>query len=472
MLVVGVLSALACPRGAGPVAHASLIGLEAPLLPGPGLRVALAAQVFEVPAELIIDVTSPLSLVTTACLDGPMVGARGASIADPIGPDAVLPVTRLSGLTVAGRRLVPMKAALVESRACVVVLGTDVLAGAALELHPSRRTLRFVASRSRDGWVDEAQRRGGEAQVLTLTRDPTHDWPLLAARLTQGAASLTGTFALSTRERSSRVYDATVRGAGFSSTRELLQQLALPKELVPLEAGAVQSVAVDQVELAPGVGASGLSFTLLAGAPPHGVVGVLAADAWGRFEATIDLGAGVLVLQRPRVLSAGDRFQCARGELAPTEDGCFELQQARGPEGLLVTATVWSPLREGGRLYLDFPGLSPVCRVGFTFDRGDRGRSTQHAVPWTRLFESMKDCAESLAPAKEVALALYEDSPLRECPGVCAFAQDLRTGRMSCECQPGPLGLPADVERQVLERLKAVVPPAAAPVLEPADPDP
>lgn len=470
--VLSLLVATACARSAGPPALDTLIGLEAPLLPGPGLRIAIPGQVFQVPAEVVIDVALPMTLVTTGCLDSPMVGAARVTITDPLGADEVFPVTRLAGLTLAGRRLVPMQAGLVEGASCVVVVGTDLLASTALQLDPSRRVLRFVPSRPRDEWVVLAEQLGGEVQVLELTRDPKHDWPLLAARVTQGESTFTGAFSLSTRERASRVFESPMRQAGFTTTADLLQKLELPKELLPIELSSFQGVAMDRVELSPGVGTRGLSLSLVKGAPPHGVVGLLAADAWGRFEVTIDVGAGVLLLHRPRLLAAGPRYQCARGTHTPSEDSCFELQQVGAGTGLLVTATVWRPLVDGGRLYLDFPGISPTCRIGFTFDAGDRGRNTQHVVPWSRLFETMKPCAQTLATAREVSLALFEDSPLRECPGVCAFAQDLRTGQVSCECQPGPLGLPAEAERQVLERLRGALQQKQAPAVEPADPPP
>ena len=450
----------------------TLIGLEAPLLPGPGLRIALAGQVFQVPAEIVVDVSTPMTLVTTACLDSPMVGAARVTIADPMGSDDVFPVTQLAGLTVAGRRLVPMEAGLVEGTSCVVVIGTDVLSATALQMEPSRRLLRFVRSRPRDEWVVWAEQLGGEVQVLELTKDPKHDWPLLAARVTQDEQTFTGAFSFSTRERSSRIFEAPVRQAGFTMTADLLQKLDLPKEMLPLELSSFQGVAMDTVELSPGVGTRGLSLTLVKGRPPHGVVGALAADVWGRFEVTIDVSGGVLLLHRPTLLVAGQQYRCARGSQAPTEDACFELQQVGAGTGLLVTATIWRPLLEGGRLYLDFAGVTPACRIGFTFDAGDRGRSTQHVVPWSRLLETMKPCAEALATAREASLGLFEDSPLRECPGVCAFAQDLRSGRVSCECQPGPLGLPAEAERQVLERLRGVLQKKHAAPVEPDDPPP
>jgi hypothetical protein len=447
-----------------------LVGVEAPLISGPGLRIAIPGHVFQVPAEIVVDLATPMTLVTVGCLESPMIGPARVTIADPMGSDEVYPVTRLAGLTVAGRRLVPLEAGLVEGTSCVVVLGADLLVATALQFDPSRRLLRFVRSRSRDEWVAWALEHGGEGQVLELTREPTHDWPLLAARVTQGENTFTGAFSLSTRLRSSRVFETPMLQAGFISTADLLQKLELPKELGPLEPSSLQGVVADHVEFSPGVGIQGLSLSLTKGAPPHGVVGVLGADAWGRFEVTIDVSAGVLLLNRPRLLATGQRFQCARGTQTPSEDACFELQQVGASDGLLVTATVWRPLSAGGRLYLDFGGLTPTCRIGFTFDAGDRGRSTQHRVPWSRLFETMRPCAQTLATAREVSLSLFEDTPLRECPGVCAFAQDLRSGRVSCECQPGLLGLPAEAERQILERLRGGKKQQETLTVEPADP--
>ncbi|MCU0701487.1 MAG: hypothetical protein MUC96_33670 [Myxococcaceae bacterium] len=473
-LVVVVLAGLSCVRSEAPKVFDSLVGLDAALIPGPGVRLALPGAVFERPAEVTLDVTRELSVVTTGCLDTPMVSATRVKVVDPLGAETVFPITRLAGLTVAGRRLRPMEAGLAEAQACSVTLGMDMLTGAALEVDVARRLVRFVASRPRSEWLATLEARGGEAQVLELTRDPLHDWPLLAVRLTQGQSQLTGAFLLSTTERSSRVFDEPARAAGFSIGSELLQALDLPKGVeLPAELAAFSGLAVDRAELAPGVGAQSMSFLLAKGSPRLGVLGLVAADLWGRFEATLDVTSGTLVLHRPRVLTSGSRSQCARGDGTPTEDACFELFQERRAKGLVVTATVWRPLAQGGRLYFDFPGLSPVCRMGVTFDAGDRGRSTQHLLPWPRLFETMKACAESVAPATQASLGLFEDAPLPECPGVCAFAQDLRTGRVNCECQPGPVGLSGASQRAVLDRLRALLKQEkSAPPVEPADPEP
>lgn len=459
----------ACPRQAGPPQFDSLIGLEAPLLPGPGLRVALPGQLFETPTEVVIDVGASMTLVTSGCFDPPMVAGTRVEVQGPLGDDEVYPVTRLAGLTVSGRRLVAGEAGLAQSSTCAVVLGTDRLVGTALQLDPARRLVRFVPSRARADWQREAEALGGEAQVLELTKDPRHDWPLLAVRLKQGASVHTGAFVLSTRERVSRTFETPLVAAGFVTTAALLSALELPPGVkLPMDVTALQTVTADDVEVAPGLGAKSVSVALVKGAPPRGVLGALAADVWGRFETTIDVGSGTLVLHRPRVLGAGARFACARGAAQPTDEACFQLESFGAGRGLAVTATVWRPLAEGGRFYFDLPGVGSACRVGVTFDPGDRGRSAQHVLPWPRLFETMKGCAAALASATSVSPGLFEEGPLRECPGVCAFAQDLRSGRVSCECQSGPMGLPSGLERNALDRIREQLKRQA----EPSDPEP
>jgi hypothetical protein len=93
-------------------------------------------------------------------------------------------------------------------------------------------------------------------------------------------------------------------------------------------------------------------------------------------------------------------------------------------------------------------------------------------LPWSRLFETMKTCAESVAPAPQVSLGLFEDAPLPECPGTCAFAQDLRSGRVNCECQPSTGALSTETQRVLLERLRGLLQREKPANPEPADPTP
>lgn len=453
---------LSCARASGPVLFDTLVGVELPLLPSPQLRVVVAGQIFERPAEVAFDVGAAMTLVTKGCIDEPMVRSARVRVPDPFGDDDVYPVTRLVGLTLGGRRLTPMEAGLVSGEACAVVVGADRLSSTALIIDPARRLVHFVASRSRAEWSKAAEVSGGEAQVLELTRDPAHDWPLLAARVTQGAANLTAPFMFSTRERVTRVSEQALSVQGFTSMADLIERLGLPTKA----AQSMSGMPLDLVELAPQVGARGVTVALSPQPSSSGVVGVLAADVWGRFQTTIDVEAGVLVLQRPRVFVSGERVQCERAGVT-SDEACFELSSLPLKSGVVFTATVWRPLPRGARLYLDVPGAG--CRVGVTFDRGDRGRNTQHVVPWSRLSETMPACAKSLAAAKDITLGLFEEGPLEQCPGVCAFVHELRTGQVSCECQGGPLGVFPEANRGVLEQLEKSLKPVHEP--EPGDPD-
>ena len=59
-----------------------------------------------------------------------------------------------------------------------------------------------------------------------------------------------------------------------------------------------------------------------------------------------------------------------------------------------------------------------------------------------------------------------------ECPGVCAYARDAMTGRMSCECQPGVRTADGDAEKRLLELFKRMLEQKKeAREIEPNDPD-
>ena len=51
--------------------------------------------------------------------------------------------------------------------------------------------------------------------------------------------------------------------------------------------------------------------------------------------------------------------------------------------------------------------------------------------------ESMPECAASLAKASNATFSMYEEGPLAQCPGTCAFAEDALTRRISCACDAG-----------------------------------
>ena len=112
------------------------------------------------------------------------------------------------------------------------------------------------------------------------------------------------------------------------------------------------------------------------------------------------------------------------------------------------------------------------CRIGVSFSEGERGRSAQHLFPWKRLAQTMPVCAAALAQATAATLGLFEEGSMLECPGVCGFVQDLRTSRVSCECQPKTGGNGSESERRFFEQYRTLLgPPLPSPELEPADPD-
>lgn len=467
-----LLLAGACHQAVGPPTSDTLVGLTLPLIPGPGLRLAVEASLQGRPAEVQFDLGAPLSVVTSGCVDEPLVSSTQVRVVDAMGDDETFPLTRVVGLTLGGRRFRAFQAGLFNHPQCIVSLGSDVLAGAALAVSPDRRLVSLLPTRSRAEWLEQLSASSDDVQLVDLTRDARHDWPLLPVRVVQAGATMTATFVLSTRERESRVFEGAARRQGLKPGLELLVGLAVPQGLtLPPELQGLEGVAYDRLELSPGYGVELGSLRLKPGEPTRGVAGVLAVDAWGRFQATIDLDAQALVLRRPRLLASGARMQCERGG-ALSEEACFQLSTQPQDGGVTATGTVWRPLREGARLYLDPVPPSPLaCRVGLTFPPGDRGRSTQHTFPWSRLFTTMGGCARALAAATDLRLGLFEEGNLKDCPGVCAFAQDLQTGRVSCECQPGAAGQGGDAEKRFLELYRKLLEGAAKPTeVEPAEP--
>ncbi len=457
LLLVPCLILLGCHREVGPPPVDSLVGVELPLRQAPALAVALDGTVGGRAAEVLLDPAQPTSFVSSPCLEEPPLVAR-AEVPDPFGPTELFPVTRVRGLYVGGTHFRAFDAALAAGPSCVVVLGAPELADVAVEVDPASRRLRFRPSQPREAWLAEAQASGDDAQVLLLTREPRFDWPLVTARVRQGTSRLDATMLLSLRERRSRVSEQSARAAGLRVGVEVLRGLPLPEGVeLPKDLAQLKGFAFDTLELAPGFGVAAGSLEVEPGAPPHAAQGVLGADAWGRFRLVYDVREAVLMLRRPRVLQSGSRVQCERGGQL-SEEACFEVQGAARGDGVDVTVTVWRPLDDGARLSLDLPGATPgACRLGLTFSAGDRGRSSQHHFPWPKLAQTLPGCAEAFRGATGVVPSLLEESPLPECPGVCAFARDGATGRLSCECQPGVRTADGDAELRLLELLKKLL---------------
>lgn len=480
LLVLAACSA----RSLGPKGSGDLTGVTLALKSSPGLKLAVDGHVEGTRAEVIFDVASPMSRVTTGCFeDAPSTG-NTVRIPRPDGETDTVSEVLVHGVTFGQHRYRAFIAGLQQSEKCVVTFGNDVLLPWAMSVDVARRTVTFSKSQSVEHWRAHAvtppdDRAGFESHLLELTRDPRTDWPMLAVKVSQGPADLVGPFVLSTGEAQSQVSEDAARAAGLRTGFELLEGIELPDGVqIPAELETFKGITFDSVELAPGVGVHEGALRALPGTEgrPRAALGVLGCDLWGRFDAVIDVGANVLLLQRPRVLASGAHQRCDRGGHVD-EESCFELQVEKTKSALIATGTIWRALPEGGRLHLDFSSprgkISSPCRMGLTFSPTDRGESTQHELPWEQLEQVMPACAIALKDASGVELSMFEDGALPECPGTCAFAQDLRTGRVSCECQPQVAGVATEAERhflriykQLLEGKGNLLPPE----LEPEDP--
>lgn len=443
MFLLWLLSGAACHRGATPEASRapppSLVGQTLPLLTSPSLRLIVTGTLGGKAVAVALDVSRPLSTVAGACFGAAVPKPEGTVRAfEPSGGMRDWSMVPLPALRLGDVTLPPRPVGLTGERTCSVTLGLDVLSPYALTVDPGRREVSFSPSRPRDAYAAELAAAGPNQAVETLlvelTREPSGDWPLLAARLSQDEARMTGPFVLGSREPFSRLAPKSAEAEGV---RPLETQAGLPPRAFELDA----------VELAQGVGVG----PLVAEAGTWNAVatlGRLGPDVWGRFRATIDVQGQVLVLQRPRVVGPEARQQCARpGAEGFGEEACYQLNTRAEPGGAVtLTASVFRDLPEGGRLHLepvDAEGkrLETRCRVGFVIAPGGRGVTTQHRVPWTSLAQSLPECQAELAGAKGYVFALFEDGALPECNGrTCVFVQDWRTRRTACECQPTPLG--------------------------------
>jgi hypothetical protein len=434
---LAVVLLASCARDTRPPPSDDLTKLTVALLPGP-MRLVTQGSVFKVPAEVFFDVGSPLSTATTGCFeDGPMVEGQ-VETGFPDGTRRALPELTLRGLTFGGRRYVPIKVGLEESKDCDVALGMDVLLPWALQVNLAKRELTFLRSATRADYEARALEQaaeGAETHQLELTRDPAGDWPMLALRVKQANEMLIAPLVLSTREAVTRVSADAVRGAGLKVGRELFDGLPVPEGIKLPDSMVVTDVVVtDGLELSPGFGVSAHSLKLMTKWQGKGVSGVLASDVWGRFDSVIDVQGGVLWLKRPRVMESGTVQRCVRGEVT-SEEGCYELAANATGKGVEAAVTLWRSLPAGGRLYLDVKSEQAApCRIGFTFGASDRGASAHFVFPWGRMNETMPECAAAFAAAKGASFSLFEEGPMAQCPGTCAFAEDALTHRISCAC--------------------------------------
>lgn len=452
-----VLLLAACVRDTRPPPTDDLAGLTVELAPG-AVRLVTRGAVGPVPAEVSFDVSSPLSTATAGCFEDRRVeGQVKASFPD--GSSRTLPELTLHGLTFGGRRYVPIKVGLEEGKLCEVSLGLDVLTPWALQFDLARRQLTFLRTASRADYEARAlapAEEGWETHLLEVTQDPTGDWPMLAVRVKQAGEALTAPFVLSTREPLSRVSAEAARAGGLKAGKELFAGLPIPEGIKLPDSVMVRDVLVaDALELSPGFGLSSRTLRLASNWQGKGVAGVLGGDVWGRFDVVIDVHGGVLWLKRPRVMESGPVQRCVRSGLTG-EEGCYQLFARSTPDGLEAAAVLWRSVPTGGRLYLEVEGdPRPPCRIGFSFGAGDRGSSAHFVFPWGQLVDAMPACAAALTTAKGATMALYDDTPLGQCPGTCAFAEDLLSRRVTCACETG--GELNEADRTLLKLYKLLL---------------
>ena len=459
VLCLAVVALAGCAHRRGPPEQREVLtGLELPLRPGNGLRAAVEGEVAGVPAVVVLDIAQPLSRVTRKCFgeDQPPSGTT-VRVPTPQGEHVDEEVVFFSGTRIGGRRLGELRAALDDGDTCEVTVGSDVLNPYALELDPARWVVRILPTRPRIDYVEQVRATEAdgpdELRIFELLRDPTGDWPLLAARVQQGSKVLTGPFVVSTAVSETALASQAAAQAG-------------------LEPGPVW---IDRIELAPGFGFHERVVGLEEGWKGS-AVGVLGGDVWGRFHATFDPAAGVLLLRRPRVVGSGARQRCATTGAAPREEACFVLEQRKVGDGIEVITSIWRDLPEGAHVFFEALGpdgqpVGGMCQVGMTFPAGDRGMSAAHRLPWEELAESVPECAQELAQARSFRFSLMEDAPLAECAGTCAFAQGMLSQRVSCECTGSAYNPAGEMDPRLMELYRDLQRHRRDPKRPPPDPD-
>lgn len=325
----------------GPSRSEGLTGRTLPLLASPALRLTVAGKLGARVVPVVLDVARPLSMVSQACFDGGAPAPEGTVRAPEIaGGFRAWPVVALPVLTVGGATVPLRTAGLSGEKPCSVTLGSDVLEPYALTVDPLRREVTFTASRSREAQPTAevaAPDAAREVHRVELSREPVGDWPLLAVRVTQGEAELTGPFVLATREPFSRIAVAPAEAQG-------LQPLETAAHLPP------RTFAVDSMDVAEGVGARPLVVEAAGRWDSPSSLGRLGPDVWGRFTATLDAKGGVLVLRRPRVRAADatevgsvSSLRAGRAEGPDAAAASPRSTETEGPGGMGASASLTPP---------------------------------------------------------------------------------------------------------------------------------
>jgi hypothetical protein len=418
----------------------SLSGFTAPLSFAAGLRLVVDGSVNEGPADIVLDVASAITTVTRGCLSSESAGNGSARIRQVDGTMLDVSQVALPPARIGSRRIGTRLVAVVRGeRRCVVSLGTDVLSAYAIQFDPERHSIGLADALPRSHYLEEAFPPTEEVRVVELARHPETDWPLLSARLRQGSAELTATFILSSRLQQSTLSEDGLRTSGFR-TAEIEKSAAA--ELARRLGQELTRLIVDSFELAPDFGVHHLPVRIDSTWRNPAAVGLMGSDVWGRFRSTIDLQAGILVLRRPKVSTAGGRQLCASDNGAASEEACFVLHAARLGDSLSAVGVVWRDLPEGGRLYVDpidrqGRPLQSLCEFGLSFPPSERGSSMRRDFPWPAVEKALPECAEVVRHADGFSLSLFEEGLPTDCHGQCAFVRRRAGRRVLCACASG-----------------------------------
>ncbi|MEN9800830.1 MAG: hypothetical protein RL653_4527 [Pseudomonadota bacterium] len=422
----------------------SVEGLELPLVASASARLAVQGTVNGRPAEVQFEPASPLTVVGSGC--APDVSWREVAVPSVSGTPLLLPLGEVARVELAGKTFTKLRAGVVERAGCFLRFGNDVLAGKALSVDPARRQLSVQPGRTLAAWEAEAASApaGRERFLLRLEKHPTGDWPLLPARLQQGSRSLDGAFVLALSQSTSTLSRAASDRAGFTPALPDAEGARGARPLLP-----------DALGLQPGLSLANVVIRLDPEFQSSHVLGLLGADTWGRFKATVDPAAGALLLERVQV-TAGVPARCSPAEGEPTEAGCFEVEAGGTPPSVALSLHRDEP--RGARVYVqglaaDGTPVQTDCRIGFSVPPSDRGTAAQFTGSWADLARSFPECAASLASATRFAFERHEPGPSRECSGLCAFAAHVPTANEVCRCAPPPLELNAK-ERATIERAR------------------
>jgi hypothetical protein len=444
LLLVGTASGCAVLGRTAPLPMPlSVEGLELPLVASASSRLSVQGTVNGRPAEVQFEPASPLTVVGSGC--APDVSWREVAVPSVSGKPLLLPLGEVARVELGGKAFTKIRVGVVERAGCFLRFGNDVLAGKALSVDPAKQRLSVQRGRALSAWEAEAAAApaGRERFLLRLEKHPTGDWPLLPARLQQGSRSLDGAFVLALSQSTSTLSRVASDRAGFSP--------ALPDA----EGKGARPLLPDTLALQPGLSLSNVVIRLDPDFQSSHVLGLLGADTWGRFRATVDLAAGALLLERVKV-SAEVPARCSGAEGEPTEAGCFELESGGAPPSVALSLHRDEP--RGARVYVqplaaDGTPVHTECRIGFSLPPSDRGSAAQFTGSWADLARSFPPCAAALTSAVRFGFERYEPGPSRECSGFCAFAAHVPTANEVCRCAPPPLALDAK-ERATLERAR------------------